>query len=145
MQCVPQIAVDRKMSGLVLVQFRRVDVDVDDLAVLGEFADLARDAVVKADAERQEQVGLINGVVRIDGAVHAEHVQAKKMLTGESAEPVQRQGHGDAGLVREFRSSPAAPMDDAAAGVNDGSFTGADQAATIGSQFFGRRKCGKAR
>ena len=64
----------RQPCSLDLVDLRRVDVDVDDLAVLGELADLARHAVVEADAEGQQQVGFVDGIVGVNGAVHAEHV-----------------------------------------------------------------------
>ena len=90
-----------QVGRLVLVDLRRVDVDVHDLAVLGELADLAGDAVVEADAQGQQQVGLVDGVVGVDGAVHAEHLQAEEMLAGKAAQAVQRQGHGDAGLLGE--------------------------------------------
>ena len=95
------------MGHLVLVDLRRIDVDVDDLAVLGELADLAGDAVVEADAEGQQQVGLVDGVVGVDGAVHAEHLQAEEMLAGEAAQAVDGQRHGDAGLARRRPAAPA--------------------------------------
>ena len=88
------------MGDLVLVDLRRVDVDVDDLAVLGELADLAGHAVVEAHAEGQQQVGLVDRVVGVDGAVHAEHLQAEVVVGREAAEAVQRQADGDAGASR---------------------------------------------
>ena len=94
----PQIG---SVGDLVLVDLRRIDVDVDDLAVLGELADLAGHAVVEAHAERQQQVGLVDGVVGVDGAVHAEHVQAQVMLAGKAAQAMHGQGDGDAGLLGE--------------------------------------------
>ena len=104
------VADDRQMGDLVLVDLRRIDVDVDDLAVLGELADLAGDAIVEADAEGQQQVGLVDGVVGVDGAVHAEHLQAQEMLAGEAAQAVQGQGHGDAGPLGERPQVRAASL-----------------------------------
>ena len=59
------------MGELVLVDLGGVDVDVDDPAVLGKLAELAGDAVVEPDAQGQEQVGLVDRVIGVDGAVHA--------------------------------------------------------------------------
>ena len=98
---MPDVADDRQVGGLVLVDLRRIDVDVDDLAVLGELAHLAGHAVVEADAEGQQQVGVVDGVVGVDGAVHAEHLQAEEMLAGEAAQAEQRQGDGNAGAFGE--------------------------------------------
>src|SRR5262249_5618111 len=92
---------DGHVGRLDLVDLRRVDVNVDDLAVFGEFADLAGDAVVEAHAQGQQQVGLVDGVVGVYGAVHAEHLQAQEVLTGEAAEAVNGQGHRDAGALGE--------------------------------------------
>ncbi len=105
LQGLADIAEDGQMGDLVLVDLRRIDVDVDDLAVLGELADLAGDAVVEADAEGQQQVGVVDGVVGVDGAVHAEHLQAQEMLAGEAAQAEQRQGHGNAGALGERLAS----------------------------------------
>ncbi len=46
-------------AGLVLVDLRGVDVDVDDLAVLGELLELAGHAVVEPHAQGDQQVGLV--------------------------------------------------------------------------------------
>src|SRR5262249_58184031 len=87
------------VGRLDLVDLRRVDVYVDDLAVLGELADLAGDAVVEAHAQGQEQVRVVDGVVGVDRAVHAEHVQAEVVLAGKAAQAVDGHGHRDAGLL----------------------------------------------
>ncbi len=111
LQGLADVADDRQVGDLVLVDLRRVDVDVDDLAVLGELAHLAGDAVVEADAEGQQQVGVVDGVVGVDGAVHAEHVQAEEVLAGEAAQAEQRQGHRDAGALGErLAGAAAAPL-----------------------------------
>ena len=77
------------------------------LPCLANSRHLAGHAVVEAHAEGQQQVGLVDGVVGVDGAVHAEHLQAEEMLAGEAAEAEQRQRHGDAGAVGERLQVPA--------------------------------------
>ena len=54
------------MGELVLVDLRGVDVDVDDPPVLGELGELAGDAIIEPDSEGQQQVRLVDGVVRVD-------------------------------------------------------------------------------
>src|SRR5207249_597248 len=44
------VADNGEVGRLVLVDLRRIDIDVHDLAVLGEFAHLAGHAIVEADA-----------------------------------------------------------------------------------------------
>lgn len=48
----------RQVRMLVLVDLRRVDVDVDDARVGGEALQLARHAVIKAHTQRNQKVGL---------------------------------------------------------------------------------------
>ena len=71
------VAAHRDVGRLVLVQLRGVDVDVDDLAVLGELFELAGHAVVEPHAQGDQQVGFVDGVVGVDAAVHAEHVERR--------------------------------------------------------------------
>ena len=70
---------DWQPHHLVLVDLGRVDVDVDNRAVLGEFLDLASHAVVKAHAEREQHVGFVHRVVRVDRAVHAQPLERERM------------------------------------------------------------------
>ena len=79
------------------------------LPCLANSVDLAGHAVVEAHAEGQQQVGVVDGVVGVDGAVHAEHVQAEVMIGREAAEAVDRQGDGDAGQLGELPSAPRPP------------------------------------
>ena len=55
---VLHVAAHGDVGRLVLVQLGGIDIDVDDLAVLAEFFDLAGDAVVEPHAEGDEQIGL---------------------------------------------------------------------------------------
>ena len=53
--------------------------------MLGELADLARHAVVEAHADGEQQVGLVDRVVGVNGAVHAEPFQRKLVRLRESS------------------------------------------------------------
>ena len=88
---VADLADHRQGDLAVLVDLRRVDVDVDNRAVLAEFLDLASHAVVKPYAKSEQQVGSLGYLLRValgillelaaDGpvgvgrAVHAEPAQ----------------------------------------------------------------------
>ena len=114
------VGVDRDVGGLVLVDLRGVDVDVDDLAVLGELRELARHAVVEPHAEGQQQVGLADRDVRVDGAVHAEHAERQVMVAGDRAQALQGHGDGDLGLLDELaKLLVGVGRRDAAAAVDD--------------------------
>ena len=110
------------MGRLVLVDLRGVDVDVDDPPVLGELAELARHPVVEPDAEGEQEVGLVDRVVRVDRPVHAEHAEAEIMVRRHRAQPLQGHGDRDARLVDELAQLFRRPRGDhAAAAVEDGS------------------------
>jgi hypothetical protein len=68
------ITANGNVGWLVFIEFRGVDIDMDDFAVLAEFLDLAGDPVVEPHAQRDQQVGLVHGIVCIHRAMHAEHV-----------------------------------------------------------------------
>ena len=82
--------------------------------------DLARDPVVEAGAEGDEQVGLLH---RRDGgvvAVHAGHAQAQRVGVGEGAPGHQGGDHVDAGELGQLPQGLGRPgLEDAAAGVDD--------------------------
>src|SRR5579862_4297617 len=123
------VAQDGEADDFVLVDLRVVDVDVDDGPVLGEFLDLAGDAVVEADADGQEQVGFVDGVVGVDGAVHAEPFQRKGMVFREAADAHQRGGDGYLGALGEFQQfNRRVARDDAAAAIDHRLFRRADEA-----------------
>ena len=88
--------------------------------MLGELAELAGDAVVEPDAEGQQQVGLVDRVVRVDRAVHPEHVERQVMVAGDGAQAVHGHGDGDARLGGELAQLlGGVGGDDAAAAVDD--------------------------
>ena len=68
-----------------LVEFRRVDVDVDQLGVAPEHGGLTNDAVVKAGADIENKVCLDDGLICISGAVHAQHAQGERVRFREDA------------------------------------------------------------
>ena len=86
----------RCVSFLILVNLRRVDVNMNDLAVLGKFFKLARNAIVKPDTEREKQIRLIDSIVCIDSSMHAQHVQRLRMSARKNAKSHHRHGHRDA-------------------------------------------------
>ena len=76
---------DRHVGPAHLAELGRVDVDVDDLRVGRERADLAGHPVVEARAERDQQVGLLHRGDRGVVAVHAGHAEAELVVVGERA------------------------------------------------------------
>ena len=101
LQGILDVAHDRQVRDLVLVDLRRIDVDVHDLPVLAELLEVAGHPVVEPHAHGQEQVRVVDGVVGIDRPVHADHVQGKGVGLGEGAKPHQGMGNGDVGLPGE--------------------------------------------
>src|SRR5919205_756253 len=67
----PIVADDRNVSGDVLGDLRRVDVDVDELGPRRELRELAGDPVVEAGGDCDDQVRLVHCVVGGPRAVHA--------------------------------------------------------------------------
>jgi hypothetical protein len=115
------IAVDGQVRHLILVQFRRINIDMANLAVLGELGHLAGHSIVEPHSQSQQQIGLVDGVVGIDGAVHAEHMQAQEVIGGETAQAVQGQCHRNARPLSEgTQMARRAGSGDAATSVDDG-------------------------
>ena len=76
-----------------LADLARVDVDVDDLGVRAELAELAGCAVVEASADREQQVAFAEHEVRVRRTVHAEHAEVASIARVECAEAHQRARH----------------------------------------------------
>ena len=118
-QRVFDVAEDRQSDDLVLVDLGVVDVDVDDRAVFGELADLAGDTVVEPHADGQEQIGFVNGVVGVNGAVHAQPLEGKRMRFRETPNAHERGGHGNPRALHKLQQFPGGfSGDDAAAAVD---------------------------
>ena len=122
------VAVNRYMCEFIFIDLGGVDIDVHDLAVLGELGELAGDPVVEPHAQGQQQVGLVDGVVRIDRAVHAQHVEREVVVAGQGAQAVHGHRHGDSRLGRKLAQLLGRiGGHDAAAAVDDRPATGRDR------------------
>ena len=116
-----------QIGGFVLVDFGVVDVDVNDLRPDGERLRIPGHAVVKAGAERDQKVALVGRVVGVDGAVHAEPAQRKRVIVRNRADSHQRGHHRNVvplGEPDQLRGSLR--TDDSAAGVDAGAAAGGD-------------------
>ena len=117
---VRAIADDRQIDLDVLVDRRRVDVDVDFLRAGRKGVEPPGDAVIEARADADHQVAIVHRPVRLPGAVHAEHAEPLRIGGRKGAEPHQGRGDGKAGeldqLAQMLRRGGAG-IDDAAAGV----------------------------
>ncbi len=58
------------------------------LPCLAELGDLAGHAVVEPHAEGEQQIGLVDRVVGVDAAVHAEHVERQRIVAGKAPRPI---------------------------------------------------------
>ena len=76
-----------EVRGHVLAYRTRIAVDVDDLGVLRIGGELAGDAVRKAHAEGDDEVRLVDGVVRRRRTVHAGEPERERIALVEGAEP----------------------------------------------------------
>ncbi len=77
-------------GGQDFVDFRGVNVDVNDFRARTEFPDCAHRAVVKADAEREHEVAFIHRAVRGARAVHSDHSGEIPVRRADTAQPHQR-------------------------------------------------------
>ena len=96
------IADDRQIDLDVLVDRRRIDVDMDFLRAGREGVEPAGDAVVEARADRDHQIAIVHRPIRLPGAVHAEHAEPLRIGGRKGAEPHQRRGDGKAGELDQF-------------------------------------------
>ena len=137
-QEILQVADDRQVGLLDLVDFRRIDVDVDDLGAAGELRHLAGHAIVEPHAQGQQQIGVVDRVVGVNAAVHAEHVQRKRIVAGKTAQAVQRGRHGDAKFAGQRGQLLGGVGDDHAAAGVDHRPLGAAQQLRHRGDFLGR-------
>src|SRR6266446_10591120 len=87
-----------RVNFYVLVDFGAVDFNVNLAGALGVSTKVAGDAVVKSHADRDEEVGLLNGVVNPGFAVHAHHAEVQRIIGRETADAEER--HGDRIIAR---------------------------------------------
>ena len=106
-QHAADIAENADVGAHVLVDRRRVDIDVDLLGVRREGVEPAGDAVVEARADAEHHVAIMHGHIGFVGAVHAEHAQP--VLAGRriGAEAHQRRGDRKAGEIDQFAQQMA--------------------------------------
>ena len=112
----------------VLANRRRINIDMDDLGTRTELGHLPGHAIIKPGADGNHQVGIMDGHVGHVGAVHTEHPQGQRMLTGERAQGHQGLVHGDLGQLGQFANlrrcagqlHAAADVDDGPARLHDG-------------------------
>ena len=75
-----RVAGDRRRRARThLAELGHVDVDVDLGRVHAELRQLAGDAVVPAGADRHDEVAVHHRLVRVGGAVHAEHAEVERV------------------------------------------------------------------
>lgn len=87
---------DGNVGAHQLPDLRRVDVHVDDgVGMGGKAGNLPRDPVVKAEADGQDEVRMVDGPVGGHGAVHSRHPQPKGMVPGEGPQAHEGGDHGD--------------------------------------------------
>ena len=107
MQHFAQIADQRHVHFDVLVDLRRIDLDVDLLRVGRVGLQIARDAIVEAHAEGEQQIGFLDRVIDPGFAVHAHHAEIQRMRRGESAEAQQASAPRECRRARQSRGLPA--------------------------------------
>ena len=101
MQNSAQIADERHVHLHVLVDFRGIDFNVNFLGVRRVSLQIAGHAVVKAHAERQQQVGFLNRLVHPGFAVHAHHAEVQQVRSGKRSKTQQRHRDGNGGAFGE--------------------------------------------
>ena len=121
-QHVLDFADDRDVDTHPLADRRRIDVDVDDLALDGrEMLRVADHAVVEARTDGEEHVAVLHRHVRFVGTVHAEHAEELGVARRDRAQPHQRVRAWKAEQVGEFAQFGRCVAEhDAAAGVDVG-------------------------
>ncbi len=114
---------NRISNDFVFVVLGGVDVDVDNGRFGGEFRDIARDAVVEADAEREQEIAFVDGPISGGRSVHPEPFEGKFVGFREASEAHQRCGDGDLGALGELEEF-------------GGGVAGNDAAADVEGRFF---------
>ena len=105
MQHLAQIADQCDVDFHVLVNLRWIDLDVNLLRVGRVVFQIAGHAIVKAHAERDQQVGVLDRMVHPRFAVHTHHPEIQRVRSRECAQSKQRQCDGNArplGEVADF-------------------------------------------
>ena len=119
-QHLARISRDGDVGGLDLVEFARVDLDVDDLRVFAKARGESGGAVVKTRADGHEQVGFVEDVIGAGRTVHPEHPKRKRVVARNGSQAHQRAGNRRADARGELQNKlPCVCRDDSAADVDD--------------------------
>jgi len=120
LQHVLDVADDRDVDLDALGDRRRVDVDVDDLALdAGKVLRVADHAVIETRAHGQQDVAVLHRHVGFVGAVHAQHAQEARVGGRHRAQAHQRVGDRVTQQVGQFAQlGRGIAQDHAATGVD---------------------------
>src|SRR5436853_6383021 len=88
-ESLARVCGNREFGRAVLAYVRRVNVNVYDARMRRERGELSRDAIIKTDADGQEQIALRHSHVRCICPVHAEHPKRKRVRRWKSAQAHQ--------------------------------------------------------
>ena len=99
---IGDVADDRHIDADVLVDRRRIDVDVDLLRVRRERVGAAGDAVVEPRTDAQHHVAIVHRHIGFVGAVHAEHTEPVLARGRIRAEAHQRRCDREARHLNQF-------------------------------------------
>src|SRR5579864_2463608 len=122
------VADERGIDLDVLVDFRAIDLDVNFAGFFGVIAQVAGDTIVKAHADRDEQIRFLNGVIDPGFSVHAHHAEVERVAGGEAADAEQGHGHGEiAGVDKFVEDAHGAGHHDAVSGKNQGTLGGVEK------------------
>ena len=87
----------------VFVDFSGIQLDVDLLSVLRVVLEVARDAIVKAHAHSDDQIGFLDGLVHPRLTVHPHHAEVVLMRCGEPTQAEQRACDRNVGFLNEIQ------------------------------------------
>ena len=119
-QGVFYVAANGQIDPFYFVDFRGVDVDVDEFRPVRNSETLPVTRSSNRTPRAKSRSAVIDGVIGVNAAVHAQHVQAQRMIAGESAQAHDRGGHGNARLADQFEEFFAGVgRDYAASGINN--------------------------
>ena len=131
-----RVADNGHRGGHVLAHFRGVEFEVDDLGLGRELVQFARDAVVEAHTNGDEDVTVLNGQVGAGLTVHPAHAQGQGMGFGDAADAEQGGRHGDVGLFGQgLEFALRVGHEHAVAGDDEGAFGVVDQIGGLADGF----------
>ncbi len=115
------VGLNGDIDQAVLVELGIVDVDVHDLSMFTELLDLTGHAIIEPDTEGEEQIGMGDGIVGEDGAVHTEPHQAEWVILRDGTDTHERGGDWDIRFASELLQRIGCLCgNDSAAAVNHG-------------------------